>query len=399
MSDRSYDVVIIGGAAVGSSCAYWVSENSDFDGTVVVIEPDPTYAHSSTGLSAASVRHQFSQPVNIALSQFATEVIAAFPEMVEVDGEAPDLGFRETGYLFLATEAGMATLRRKHDVQRAHGVCVSLLTADELQRRLPCLTVDDVAGASLGEHHEGTLDSFALMAGFRQRSRRNGVTYLSDEVVGLGHSAGRVTSVRLASGTEIDCGFVVNCAGTHASAVADMVGLALPVEPHVRSVFVFDCPDTLDLGPGRQWLPLTVDVTGVWIRSEPPHHMAGGVPRPDGGVAHDDFRVRRDEFDDQVWPSLAHRFPAFERVRVTHSWAGHYAYNTFDQNAVVGPAPDLANFVFANGFTGHGLQHAPGIGRGVAELICHGAYRTIDLTPLGYDRIVAGRPFVEESII
>ncbi len=399
MADDRYDVVIIGGAVMGSSCAYWLSESRDFDGTVAVIEPDPTYAWSSTGLSAASVRHQFSQPVNIALSQFASGVIAAFTEMVEVDGEAPDLGFRETGYLFLATEAGLATLRRKHEVQRAHGAQVSLLTAAELHQRLPCMNVDDLAGASLGERHEGTLDAHALMAGFRRRARHNGVTYLTDQVVGLNHATGRVTSVRLASGTELGCGFVVNCAGTHASEVAGMVGLALPVEPHVRSVFVFDCPDTLDLGSDRQWLPLTVDITGVWMRSEPPHHMAGGVPRPDPGVAHDDFRVRRDEFDDHIWPSIAHRVPAFERVRVTHSWAGHYAYNTLDQNAVVGPAPDLANFVFANGFSGHGLQHAPGIGRGIGELISHGEYRTIDLTPLGYDRIVAGRPFIEEIII
>jgi glycine/D-amino acid oxidase-like deaminating enzyme len=394
-----YDVVIIGGAVVGSACAYWLSESRDFDGTVAVIETDPTFAWSSTGLSAASIRHQFSQPVNILLSQFATEVIGAFEELVEVDGEAPELGFRETGYLFLATEAGMATLQRKHDVQRAHGAQVSMITADELHRRLPCMTVDDLAGASLGERHEGTLDAHALMAGFRRRARHNGVTYLTDEVIGLKNSDGRVTSVRLASGTDLGCGFVVNCAGTHASAVADMVGLALPVEPHVRSVFVIDCPRPLDLGPDRRWLPLTVDVTGVWVRSEPPYYMAGGVPRPDNPVLHDDFAVRRDEFDEQIWPSLAHRIPAFDRARVTHSWAGHYAYNTLDQNAVVGPAPELANFVFANGFSGHGLQHAPGIGRGVAELICHGEYRTIDLTPLGYHRIVAGQPFVEEIVI
>ncbi len=399
MAKERYDVVIIGGAVMGSSCAYWLSENPDFDGTVAVVEQDPTYAKASTGLSAASVRHQFSQPVNIALSQFTSEVIANFHEMVEVDGYAPALGFRETGYLFLATEAGLATLRRNHQVQRALGVEVSLLTAAELHTRLPCMNTDDLAGASLGERHEGTLDAFALMAGFRQRARHNGVTHLTDRVVGLQHTPDRVTAVQLASGIELDCGHVVDCAGTRASTMSSMLGLGLPVEPHVRSVFVLDCPDTLDLGPGRRWLPLTVDVSGVWMRSEPPHHLAGGVPRSDLGVDHDDFRVRRDEFEDQIWPSIANRIPAFERVRVTHSWAGHYAFNTLDHNAVVGPAPSHPNFVFANGFTGHGLQHAAGIGRGVAELICHGEYRTIDLTPLGYERIVTESPFVEENII
>lgn len=389
-----YDVVIVGGAVMGSATAYFLSENPDFAGTVLVIEQDPTYARSSTALSAASVRHQFSNPINIAISQFCTEFISEFHERVQVDGDSPALSFRETGYLFLATEAGAATLRHNHEVQRRCGAEVSLLDPDETRRRFPFLFTDDLAGASLGDRHEGTLDANSLLQGFRQRARHNDVEYLSDRVVGLTITAGRVSVVALASGNSITCGSVVNCAGPHASTVAAMANLALPVEPRKRSVFLFDCRTPLPPSP-----PLIIDTSNIWVRSDPPYYLAAGVPADDHAVDHDDFTVRHNEFDEQIWPALAHRIPQFDRISLKSSWAGHYAYNTLDQNAVVGPAEAVPNFIFANGFSGHGLQQAPGVGRGVSELICYGEYRSIDLTDLGHQRIVEHRPFSEDAII
>jgi glycine/D-amino acid oxidase-like deaminating enzyme len=395
VTDERFDVVIIGGAIVGSAAAYFLSENTDFHGSVLVIERDPTYARSSTALSAASVRHQFSRPVNIRLSQFASHCIEHFHQMVEIDGQSPDLGFRDTGYLFLAgDEASMDGLRASHGVQRTEGAAVTLLNQAELGRRFPHLEVSDLVGASIGERHEGTLDATSLLQGFRQRARHNGIVYRHDEVVGLAIQRGRVRSVQLASGAVIDCGLVVNAAGPRARLVAEMAGLALPVYPRVRSVFAFDCRELIE-GP----FPLTVDIGNVWVRREPPIYLGGTKPNPDPDVAIDDFDVRRSEWDDHVWPALAHRIPAFERVKVVRSWAGHYSVNVLDANAVIGPAEELPNFMFANGFSGHGLQHAPGVGRGVAELITYGRYTTIDLTELGYDRIVANRPFREEAII
>ncbi len=391
---HGYDVVIAGGAVMGSSTAYFLSENPDFDGSVLVVEPDPTYARSSTALSAASVRHQFSNPVNIAISQFCTEFIADFHHNVEVDGESPDLGFRETGYLFLATDAGMATLDRNHDVQQSCGVDVSLLTPDETQRRYPYMFTDDLAGASIGERNEGTLDANSLMQGFRRRARHNGVEYLTDSVIGVTTDGGLVSGVELASGRSTSCGAIVNCAGPHGSVIASMAGLELPVEPRQRSVFLFDCREPLGQTP-----PLTIDTSGVWIRSEPPYYLAGGIPVDDTRVDHDDFRVRHGEFTDQIWPALAHRIPQFDKISVKRSWAGHYAYNTLDHNAVVGPAPAVPNFIFANGFSGHGLQQSAGVGRGVSELICYGEYRSLDLSELGYQRILERRPFTEDAII
>ena len=104
-------------------------------------------------------------------------------------------------------------------------------------------------------------------------------------------------------------------------------------------------------------------------------------------------------FDNILWPAFAHRVPAFERLKVTGSWAGHYDYNALDQNAVIGPDPQLPNLLYANGFSGHGLQHAAGVGRAIAELIVHGRYRALDLSVFGYERIVAKRPHFERNVI
>ena len=390
-----YDTVVVGGAALGSSIAYWLSENPDYDGSVLVVEPDPTYEHSSTTLSEASVRHQFSNPVNIALSQFATEFIADFHEHVQVDGESPDLGFRDTGYLFLATESGMPTLRQNHEVQRSCGAEVALLTPNELLARFPYLHVDDLTGASLGLRHEGNIDAHSLLQGFRRRARRNGVEYLADRVVGLRLDDNLVSHVELASGIAIGCRRIVNCAGPRSRWIAEMAGLPLPVEPRIRSVFVFDCREQLE----GDLLPLTIDTTGLHFRTYPPYFLAGMTPDPDLEVDPGDFRVRQEDWEERIWPLLVHRVPQFERIAVTHTWAGHYAYNTLDQNAVVGPAAAVPNFYFANGFSGHGLQQSPGVGRGISELVTYGEYRTLDLSDLGHDRIVRGDPFLERNII
>ncbi|MBQ91252.1 MAG: FAD-dependent oxidoreductase [Acidimicrobiaceae bacterium] len=390
-----YDTVIVGGAVHGSSVAYWLSENPDYDGTVLVVEPDPTYERSSTTLSEASVRHQFSNPVNIALSQFATGFFADFHTNVEVGGEAPDLAFRETGYLFLATEEGMPTILENHEVQRSCGVDAAVLSVDDLRQRFPYLHVDDLAGASLGLRHEGNIDAHALLQGFSRRARHNGVEYLADRVVGLRVEGAEVTHVDLAGGATIGCNQVVNCAGPRGAVAAAMAGLALPVEARIRSVFVFDCREPLE----GQLLPLTIDPSGLHFRTDPPHYLAGMTPDPDTEVDFADFRVRREDWEERIWPALAHRVPAFERIGLTHTWAGHYAYNTLDQNAVVGPADAVPNFYFANGFSGHGLQQSPGVGRGLSELITYGEYRTLDLSELSHDRIVRGEPFLEKNII
>ena len=395
---QSADVVCIGGALMGSAVAYFLSESSDFDGSVVVIEADPSYERASSALSASSIREQFGDPINIKASQFGMQFFDDFHARVQVDGDSPELGFHGSAYLFLAEPSGFGELERRHTIQQGEDVGAELLTPEQLATHFPYLDTEGLAGGSLGSMREGSMDGWALLQGFRRRAIANGVTYLKDRVVAIGgspHADGsRVESVQLESGREIRTGHVVNCAGPRADVVAAMVGLSVPVEPRVRSLFLFDCRTTIE---GR--FPLIITPEGAHVRREGDHFLCGISPSDDPTADFDDFRVRRDEFEELVWPSLAARIPAFDQVSVVSSWAGHYAYNTVDQNMIIGAAPTVSNFYFANGFSGHGFQQSPAVGRAISELITHGRYMTIDMSDLGYQRMIDGRSKREVAVI
>jgi sarcosine oxidase len=392
-SDRA-DVVIIGGAIIGSSVATFLAMRPDFDGRIVVVERDPSYRTSSTTLSAASIRLQFSTPLNIEISRFGVEVIKRPDRYLAVDGEVPEFDFVENGYLFLATDAGVATLEHNHAVQRGLDVPVVLLSRAELRARYDWLRTDDLAGGSLGLSDEGWFDAHALLQGFRRRARSLGVEERIGEVVGLERDGDRTGSVRLADGSTIDAGWVVNAAGPRAAAVARMAGVDLPVSPRKRLVYHVEAPVSLGAAP------LTIDPTGVYFRPEGPAYITGFSPR-DGMADPDtlDLAADRAPFETIVWPALAHRVPAFDRLRLLDAWAGHYEVNTLDHNGIVGPHPSISNLLFANGFSGHGLQQAPAVGRGLAEWIATGGYETLDLSALGYDRISRGEPILELNVV
>ena len=385
------DVVVIGGGVVGSAIAMFL--RLDGRARVTVIERDPAYTTASSSLSASSIRQQFSTPVNIALSKFGLEFLRNAPAHLAVDGDAPSLSLREPGYLYLATSDGMSVLEANHAVQRGCGVSVALLDAGALRQRFPWMDTGGVAGASFGLEGEGWFDGPALMNAFRRKARALGAEYLHGEAVALDGSGGRITAVHLRDGRRIACGTVVNAAGPQARSVAAMAGIALPVEARKRCVFIFACRSEL---PG---CPLVIDTSGVWFRPEGDRYLAGWSP-PEADDP-EDFALEVDHalFDDVIWPALAARVPAFEAIRRSGAWAGHYEYNTFDQNALLGMHPDVPNLVFANGFSGHGMQHSPGVGRGISELILHGVYRTLDLSPLAVARIAIHQPLRETNII
>jgi FAD-dependent oxidoreductase domain-containing protein 1 len=393
--DDRADVVIAGGAIVGSSIARFLAGRDDWQGRIVVVERDPTYRTSSTTLSAASIRLQFSTPVNIAISQFGIELIKHLDAWLGVAGEdPPEVDFVEGGYLFLATEAGRGALEANHAAQRSLGAPVALLEPPELAARFPWLRVDDLAAGSLGLADEGWFDAYALLQAFRRKARSLGAEYVAGEVVALERDGGRITAARLADGSRIRCDWLVNAAGPRAADVAAMAGLELPVRPRKRHVYHFDCRTRVE------GAPLTIDPSGVYFRPEGPAYIGGYSPRegePDPDTL--DLDTDRRPFEEVVWPALANRVPAFEAIRLMDTWAGHYAVNTFDHNAVLGPHPEVPNFLFANGFSGHGLQQAPAVGRGLAEWIATGAYRTIDLEPFGYRRIIEGRPVRELNVV
>ncbi len=393
-TEEQADVVIIGGAIVGSSVATFLAARPDFDGRIVVVERDPSFRSSSTTLSAASIRLQFSTPLNIQISRFGLDVVRHPEAWLSVDGEAPDVGFVENGYLFLATDAGRATLEANHAVQRALDVPVLLLEPDELHDRFSWIRTDDLAGASLGTADEGWFDAHALLQGFRRRARSTGVEERTGEVTGLDVAGSRVEAVRLADGSRIRTTWAVNAAGPRAAAVAGMAGIELPVRPRKRNVYHLAAPASLGAAP------LTIDPSGVYFRPEGPNFIAGFSPRSaDLDPDTLDLGVDRAAFESHVWPALAHRVPAFDQLRLLDAWAGHYEVNTMDHNAIVGPHPAISNLLFANGFSGHGLQQAPAVGRGLAEWIATGSYETLDLSPLGYGRIERNEPILELNVV
>ncbi len=391
----SYDVVIIGGAVMGSSAAWWLTANPDFDGSVLVVERDPSYEFSSTARTNSCMRQQFSNPLNIRISQFTADFVHNFREHLGGDPEIPEIATQLFGYMYLAADDAFAErLRTSQQLQESLGGGTKIMSPAEISETYPFYNMDGVVCGSHNLVDEGYFDGGTMFDWLRRQARRNGAEYVTNEVIGIDHDRQTVTSVTLASGETITCGHIVNASGPRAGDVAALAGFELPVEPRKRFTFIFDCAE--DIG---QDVPLTIDPTGVHVRSDGDAFLAGCPPFEDGRVDYDDFSIHDDIWEEKIWPAIANRVPAFERIKVTNKWAGHYAYNTLDHNVVVGPHPDVSSFIFMNGFSGHGLQQNPAMGRAVSELITYGEFRALDMTPLGYHRILAGEPFVETAII
>jgi glycine/D-amino acid oxidase-like deaminating enzyme len=386
-----YDIVIIGGAIVGSAVAYFLREQG-FGGSIAVVERDPQFAQAATTLSCASIRQQFSIPENIRLSQFT---LGLFRRLEAEFGPGADIGFREKGYLILASPDGVPVLQANHTAQAAEKADIVLEDAAALARRFPWLSVEGIAAGAYGLSGEGWFDAHAYLQLFRKALKTKDVTLLTGEVTAIERSGGRVDAVVLGGSERIGAGLVVNAAGPNAGRIAALAGLSLPVEPRKRSVFVFEARERFDD------MPLIVDPSGVYVRPEGSVYIAGGAEHEEGETEAlaGDFDPDWPLFEEIIWPALAARIPAFEAIKPTRAWAGHYDYNTLDQNAVIGPHPEVSNFLFANGFSGHGLQQAPAVGRAIAELVAHGGYRTIDCSVFGYERIAAGRPYRELNVI
>jgi FAD-dependent oxidoreductase domain-containing protein 1 len=386
-----FDIVIIGGAIVGSSVAWGLREEG-FAGSIALIERDPQFATSATTLSCASIRQQFSIPENIRLSQFT---LGLFRRLKEEFGADADISFRENGYLILAGPDGVPILRQNHAVQMAEGADIVIEDAAALEARFPWLSAEGIAAGAFGRTGEGWFDAHEYLQLFRRALRTKDVSFIKASVTGISRAGNAVTKVALDDGSEISAGIIVNAAGPNAGKVAAMAGIALPVEPRKRSVFVFEARDRF------ADMPLIVDPSGIYVRPEGSVYITGGAESYDTAAAADptDFEPDWTLFEETIWPVLATRIPAFEAIKPTRAWAGHYDYNTLDQNAVIGRHPEVENFIFANGFSGHGLQQAPAVGRAVAELVVYGRYRTIDCSVFGYERIADGRPYRELNVI
>lgn len=378
---------------MGTSVAWFLSCHLDFDGTVAVVEADTTYGRSGTALTNSCLRQQFSEAINVEISQFTARFVRDFGSFM---GEpTPLLHTDYFGYLYLAASAEFAaSLQHRQAMQNEIGAATEWLDADAIAERFPYLRVDDLIGASYNPVDEGYFDSGTMVDTMRRHARNAGAVWIHDTVVGLkGHRA-RVDQVALGSGRTIAAGVVVNAAGTRAAEIAAMAGIVVPVEARKRFTYVVELAEPLDTA-----LPLTIDPSGVHARSDGRAYMVGAAPDHDVAVDPVDFAFDDDPFEERIWPVLANRIDAFDRLKVRSKWVGHYAYNTFDQNAIVGLHPAVGNLYFVNGFSGHGMQQAPAMGRGIAELISSGSFQTLDLSPLGFQRILDETPLNERAVI
>lgn len=394
----SYDVIIVGGAIMGSSTAWFLSGNKDFNGKVLVVERDMTYESCSTAHTNSCMRQQFSAELNVKISQFAADFVKNLRSYMGGDERVPELSIRSFGYMYLAdTEAFAEVLRQNQKVQRAAGAATQVMGPDEIKAAYPFYNVDDILLGSINLVDEGYWDGAAVFDCWRRQARERGVEYIENEVVAISRNAAgtRVESVTLKSGEVVSCGQLVNASGPRAAATARMAGIDVPVEPRKRFSWIFKADKALDRD-----LPLTIDPSGVHVRENGGGtYLCGGHTDIDPAVAYDDFTMDFSFWENHVWPILATRIPQFETIKVQSEWAGHYAMNTFDHNAILGPHPDLSNFIFQNGFSGHGLQQSPAMGRGAAEWLTYGEYRALDLSPFKYERVLAERPIVERAVI
>ncbi|RQO62595.1 FAD-dependent oxidoreductase [Paucibacter sp. KBW04] len=376
-------VLILGGGAMGSALAAALSQRPGWAERISVLERDPTYARASSALSAASIRQQFSTPLNIALSQYGLQTLRAQPQAQ----------LQERGYLYLATPAGRARQEALHSLQRSQGASIDLLKPTQLRERWPWLATQDLSLGSWGRSGEGWFDGWGLLQGLRSQAFQAGVRYLQGEAVALRTEpgSGALTGVESTLGFLQADVYVLAC-GAWSGRLAATAGLAVPVSAKRRSVYGFRSPEV------AAGCPLVIDPSGLWFRPEGDQFICGGPPL---GPDEDDLPLEPepDLFEQKLWPALAERVPGFESLRPTRAWAGYYEMNSFDHNGLVGALDTCPNLLLACGFSGHGLQHAAGVGRGLAEWLELGRYQTLDLSPLSANRIAANTPVVELNVI
>ncbi|MEE9299478.1 MAG: FAD-dependent oxidoreductase [Acidimicrobiia bacterium] len=382
------DVLIVGGAAMGSAVAYYL-KSMDSGVSVAVVERDPTYERSSTVLSDGNVRIQFNLEENIRISQYALEVLETFADDMAVGDFRPDVSARHQGNLFLADEERKADALAGMELQRFLGCEVSWVDGAEIVRRWPVFDGPHHVGGTFGPR-DGSVDPTAVVRGYRHNAAAMGVEYMEAEVDTLLRSDDRIIGVRLAGGDRIAAPVVINCAGAWSPGLLAGIGVDIPVEPVMRNVFIVESH--------LEWeddLPSVFVPSGLYVLPERDGTFLVGWSRPDDPVGFD-FTVRRSKFYDLIWPELVDHFPAFDQLEIAGSWAGLYAVNTLDGNAILGEWPEVRGLHMCTGFSGHGFQQCHAVGRYLAELVLERDH-AIDLSRLGPQRIIDGEPLYEHA--
>ncbi len=384
---KSADVVIVGAGIVGSSIAYQLTAAGCRN--VVILERESSQGKGSTGKSMGGVRAQFSTPVNIRMSLFSIPFFRDFEERMSYPS-----GYRAQGYLFVAAaQAHLDYLRANYNAQVAAGLkTASLVSRDDIVRMVPQLRSDDIIGGSFCST-DGFVDPYSVMTGFTLRAIDQGAELIRDaRVTGLSLDAKGVASVETTQGS-IATRTVVNAAGAWSAEIAKMAGIDLPVEP-LRRMLVptepFDkvahsAPMVVDMSTGFHFRPEGLGMLLAW---NDPEEKPGFNTNFDRG------------FVEKILLRAVDRVPVFEELEVNPSraWAGLYEM-TPDHHPVLGAAPGVGGFYFANGFSGHGVMHSPATGKVLADLILKGSTDLIDAKLLDYARFAEGRHIEETAVI
>ena len=390
MTIKTYDVIIIGGGIMGSAAAYYLMK-TDSTLKVAVVERDPTYARASTTLSMTNARIQFSLKQNIEISQYALKALDQFEDEMAVEGEKPKIYYRREGNLFLVDEAGRRGAQEALALQQSLGCRVDWWSPEKIKRYYPLYDPGDWVGGTFGSD-DGHFDAYAVLMAYKAKAKSLGATYIKDEVEKIQRKHGRIAGVQTVQGSTLTAGYVINCAGAWAAQVAETAGANLPVVPVKRQVFILDTA-VKPQGP----LPLTVLPSGLYFRTETGGIILLGKSMEEDPIGHQ-FSWEDKRFMEILWPELAEFVPAFDRLKLVRGWAGLYAVNTLDGNAIVGEWPEIKGLFLANGFSGHGLQQAPAVGRYLSELILERPL-SLDLSIFSPTRILTNKPLSEDGLV
>ena len=387
--DNSYDVILVGGGVMGCATAYYLLKRDD-KLKIAIIEKDPTYTKSSTTLSDGNIRIQFNLKENIQISQYGLQELDNFATEMTVGDDRPDVAFRRQGDLFLFDENGREAAEQGFALQNSLGCEIEWLLPNKIEQRYPLLAVQSWAGGTFGRN-EGTMDPNAVMQAFKKKSLSLGAEFIQAEVENLTLTNSKVSGVTLKSGDNLFSENVVNSAGAWVPAIARTVGIELPIVPVKRQVFVLET----SVKPKND-LPLIVFPSGLYLIQEHGGHFLCAKSLAEDPVGYDDFSWSQQHFADKIWPELVEYVPSFDRLKVASGWAGLYAVNTLDGNAILGEWPEMDGLYLIGGFSGHGFQQCFAVGRYIAEKIL-GLESSLDLSIFSPQRILDNRPVFESQ--